>query len=93
MDFTGRFEHMHPEVHKGTHNRVCPVLQLEVGLKLMEKWALRFDETQVLYSTSFNNEIGFGSGEQIMLLMAVKEETSFSKLYIFSVLLHLTFHM
>ncbi len=37
VDYTGQFEYMHPEVHKGAHNRVGPVLQLDVGLELMEK--------------------------------------------------------
>ncbi len=63
VDFTGPFENMHPEVHLRAHSRFCPELLLDVGLELMEKWALRFDETQVVYSNSFKNDIGFASGE------------------------------
>ncbi len=32
-----RFEHMHPDVHKGVHNRIRPVLQLGVGIELIKK--------------------------------------------------------
>ncbi len=53
---------MHPEVHKGAHNHILPVLQQGVVLELMEKWTLR---------TSFNSEIGFASDEQFSLLEAL----------------------
>ncbi len=41
---------------------------MDVGLELMEKWALRFDETQVVYNNSFNNDIGFAKGEHFGFL-------------------------
>ncbi len=66
-----RFEHMHPDVHKGAHNHIHPALQLGVGLELIEKWTLRYDDTQVVYNTSLNSEIGFASDEHFGLLEAL----------------------
>ncbi len=62
---------MHPEEHKGAHNHIRPVLQLGAVLELMKKWTLRFDDTRIVYSTSFNSEIGFASDEQFGLLEAL----------------------
>ncbi len=62
---------MHPEEHKGAHNHIRPVLQLGVVVELMKKWTLRFDYTQVVYSTSFNSEIVFASDEHFSLLDAL----------------------
>ncbi len=50
---------MHPEVYKEAHPSFCPIFQLNVGLTFMDKWAFRFDVTQIMYSNSFNNGIMF----------------------------------
>ncbi len=41
--------------------------QLDIRIGLMGKWVLRFDETYVISSNSFNNDMGFdfANGEHI----------------------------
>ncbi len=59
VGFTDRFKHMYPGVYKEAHPSFCPIFQLNVGLMFMDKWAFRFDVTQIEYSNSFNNGIMF----------------------------------
>ncbi len=62
---TDRLERMHPGAHKGAHNSLRRLFQLHVYLELMDILALRFDESDVAYNSSSNddNDIDFASVE------------------------------
>ncbi len=77
---------MHPGVQKGGHNTFCPIIQL--GLELMEKWALHFPKHKLYTAIPLNRVIGFDitSGEHFGLL----EERFCNDSYLVNFFLNLT---